>query len=98
MSIKSELGYLLRVKKWNPYCFRHSGITDDSGSLIDLPEYALTKKVRWLMGSKQASRYIKQRLGDEIKNKILEHSGIKIANKQTQMVSRMCGHCGYVKS
>lgn len=61
---KQKLEYLLRVKKWNPYCFRHSAITDDSDHL---PEHALTKKVRWVMGSKQASRYIKQRMGDELK-------------------------------
>lgn len=27
---KQKLEYLLRVKKWNPYCFRHSAISDDS--------------------------------------------------------------------
>jgi integrase/recombinase XerD len=90
---RQKLEYLLRVKKWNPYCFRHSAITDDSDHL---PEYALTKKVRWVMGSKQATRYIKQRMGDELKNKILERHGIKIANKQPKMVSRTCGRCGYV--
>ena len=90
---KQKLEYLLKAKKWNPYCFRHSAITNDSDHL---PEYALTKKVRWVMGSKQASRYIKQRMGDELKNKILERHGIKIANKQTQMVSRICGRCGYL--
>ncbi|MFY9869851.1 MAG: hypothetical protein WAK17_09055 [Candidatus Nitrosopolaris sp.] len=89
---KQKLEYLLRVKKWNPYCFRHSAITDDSDHL---PEHALTKKVRWVMGSKQASRYIKQRMGDELKNKILERYGIKIA-PQSQMVSRICGRCNYV--
>jgi integrase/recombinase XerD len=90
---RQKLEYLLRVKKWNPYCFRHSAITDDSDHL---PEYALTKKVRWVMGSKQASRYIKRTMGDELKNKILERHGIKIANKQPQSVSRTCGRCGYV--
>jgi integrase/recombinase XerD len=90
---KQKLEYLLRVKKWNPYCFRHSAITDDSDHL---PEFALTKKVRWVMGSKQANRYIKHRMGDSLKNEILEHHGIKIANKQPQMVSRMCGRCNYV--
>jgi len=89
---KQKLEYLLKVKKWNPYCFRHSAITDDSDHL---PEYALTKKVRWVMGSKQASRYIKQRMGDDLKNKILERYGIKIA-AVSQMVSRACGRCGYV--
>ena len=28
------------------------------------------------MNSKQGSRYIKTRMGDELKNKILEHNGI----------------------
>ncbi len=90
---KQKLEYLLRVKKWNPYCFRHSAITDDSDHL---PEYAVKKKARWVMGSKQASRYIKNRMGDDLKNKILEHHGIKLANKQQQLVSRTCGRCQYV--
>jgi integrase/recombinase XerD len=89
---KQKLEHQLRVKKFNPYCFRHSAITDDSDHL---PEYALKKKVRWVMGSKQASRYIKQRMGDELKNKILERHGIRVAS-QPQMVSRTCGSCGYV--
>ena len=50
------------------------------------------------MGSKQANRYIKPRWGDDLKNRILEHSGIKIANKQPRMVSRPCGNCGYVNN
>jgi integrase/recombinase XerD len=90
---RRKLEYLLRVKKWNPYCFRHSAITDDSDHL---PDYALKKKVRWVMNSQQGKRYIKPRMGDELKNKILELSGIKVANKQTQMVSRTCGRCNYV--
>ena len=90
---KQKLEYLLRTKKWNPYCFRHSAITDDSDHL---PEFVLKKKVRWVMGSKQPSRYIKNRMGDELKNTILEHNGIKIVNKQTRMVSRPCVSCGYV--
>jgi integrase/recombinase XerD len=89
---KQKMEHLLRVKKWNPYCFRHSAITDDSDHL---PEFALTKKVRWVMGSKQPSRYIKRRMGDELKNKILERHGIKIS-KQPQSVSRTCGRCNYV--
>jgi integrase/recombinase XerD len=90
---KQKLEHLLRTKKWNPYCFRHSAITDDSDHL---PEYAVKKKARWVMGSKQANRYIKQRLGSELRDKILERHGIKIENKQPQMVSRTCGRCGYV--
>jgi hypothetical protein len=52
---RQKLEYLLKTKKWNPYCIRHSAITSDSDFL---PEYALKKKVRWSMNSKQGSRYI----------------------------------------
>jgi integrase/recombinase XerD len=90
---KQKLEHLLRTKKWNPYCFRHSAITDDSDHL---PEYALKKKVRWVMNSQQGNRYIKNRMGNSLKNEILEHHGIRIVNKQTQSVSRTCGRCNYV--
>ena len=40
---KEKLEYLLRTKKWNPYCIRHSAITSDADYL---PEFALKKKVR----------------------------------------------------
>jgi integrase/recombinase XerD len=90
---RQKLECLLKIKKWNPYCFRHSAITDDSDHL---PEYAVKKKARWVMGSKQASRYIKHRMGDELKNKILERHGIKMVGTAPQMVSRTCGRCGYV--
>ena len=33
-----KLQYLLRTKKWNPYCIRHSAITSDSDYL---PDFAL---------------------------------------------------------
>lgn len=68
-----NIRHLLKVKKWNPYCIRHSAITADSDYL---PEYALKKKVRWSMNSKQGSRYIKRRMGNELKTKILEYNGI----------------------
>jgi hypothetical protein len=42
----------------------------------NLPEYALKKKVRWSMNSKQGSRYIKRRMGNDLKNQILVHDGI----------------------
>ena len=70
---QQKLDYLLMTKKWNPYCIRHSAITSDSDYL---PDYALKKKARWSMNSKQPSRYIKTRMGDELKQKILVHSGI----------------------
>jgi integrase/recombinase XerD len=63
---RQNLEYLLRTKKWNPYCIRHSSITADSDYL---PEYALKKKVRWSMNSKQGARYIKTRMGNDLKEK-----------------------------
>src|SRR5215204_5178396 len=53
---REKLEYLINTKKWNPYCIRHSSITSDSDYL---PEFALKKKVRWSMNSKQGARYIK---------------------------------------
>ena len=67
------LKHLINTKKWNPYCIRHSAITSDSDFL---PEYALKKKVRWSMNSKQSARYIKRRMGNDLKQKILIHNGI----------------------
>lgn len=61
-----QLQHLLKTKKWNPYCIRHSAITAHSDHLT---EYALKKMVRWSMNSKQGSRYIKTRVGNELKNK-----------------------------
>jgi integrase/recombinase XerD len=70
---RQKLEFLIKTKKWNPYCIRHSAITCDSDFL---PEYALKKKVRWSMNSKQGSRYIKKRMGNDLKNQILVHNGI----------------------
>jgi integrase/recombinase XerD len=72
---KEKLEYLLKTKKWNPYCIRHSAITADSDYL---PEYSVKKKARWSMNSKQGTRYIKKRMGNELKNKILAYNGISI--------------------
>lgn len=62
-----KLELLIKTKKWNPYCIRHSAITSDS---YFLPEYTLKKKVRWSMNSKQGARYIKRRMGNDLKQKI----------------------------
>jgi integrase/recombinase XerD len=70
---KQKVEHLLQTKKWNPYCIRHSSITSDSDYL---PDYALKKKVRWSMNSKQGSRYIKRRMGDDLKNQIVVRNGI----------------------
>jgi integrase/recombinase XerD len=90
---KQKLEHLLRTKKWNPYCFRHSAITKDSDQL---PEYVVKKKARWSMNSQQGKRYIKRSWGEDLKNNMLERQGIKIVNKQPQMVSRTCARCSYV--
>lgn len=68
-----KLTLLIKRKKWNPYCIRHSAITADSDFL---PEYALKKKVRWSKNSKQGARYIKRRMGNDLKQKILVQNGI----------------------
>jgi hypothetical protein len=91
---KDRIRYLLGVKKWNPYCIRHSAITADSDYL---PEYALKKKVRWSMNSKQGSRYIKRRMGNELKNRILEYNGVitEEIQKKKPLVSN-CPRCDLV--
>jgi integrase/recombinase XerD len=70
---RQKLQYLLKTKKWNPYCIRHSSITSDSDYLT---EYALKKKVRWCMNSRQGARYIKRRMGNDLKRQILVHNGV----------------------
>ena len=72
---KEILTILLTTKRFNPYCLRHSSISHDSDFL---PEYALQKKVRWSMNSKQPARYIKARMGNDLKRKILVENGIWI--------------------
>jgi integrase len=91
---RHELEYLLKTKKWNPYCIRHSAITADSDYL---PEYALKKKVRWSMNSKQGSRYIKNRMGDALRNKILEQNDIRIdAELRPKPTNTLCPKCELV--
>jgi integrase/recombinase XerD len=70
---KEKLELILRSKKFNPYCLRHSSISYDSDYL---PEYALKKKCRWTMNSRQGNRYIKSRMGNDLKQKILIQNGI----------------------
>jgi integrase/recombinase XerD len=85
---------VIRNKKFNPYCVRHSSITADSDYL---PEYALKKKVRWSMNSKQGSRYIKTRMGNELKNKILEYNGISVGTlKARKPIILNCPRCELV--
>jgi hypothetical protein len=94
---REKLQHLLRTKKWNPYCVRHSAITFDSDLL---PDYALKRKVRWSMNSKQASRYIKRRMGDAVKKQILMRDGILIEEKaiQNNPVVLDCQRCRLINS
>jgi hypothetical protein len=93
---REKLEYLINTKKWNPYCIRHSSITSDSDYL---PEYALKKKVRWSMNSKQGTRYIKNRLGNDLKEKILEYNGI-ISDNPNKIKSSIidCPRCELVNA
>lgn len=93
---REKLQYLVNTKKWNPYCLRHSSITNDSDYL---PEYALKKKVRWSMNSRQGSRYIKKRMGNELKEKILTYNGIVIeTNTKNQKIVMDCPRCQLVNA
>ena len=91
---EEKLNLLIKTKKWNPYCIRHSAITADSDYL---PEYALKKKVRWSMNSKQGARYIKRRMGNDLKQKILVQNGIipeeEIGKKPSVLT---CARCSLV--
>jgi hypothetical protein len=91
---RQRLEYL--IKKWNPYCIRHSAITSDSDYLNG---YALNKKVRWSMNSKQPSRYIKARMGNDIKKQILVHDGIIAQDEiQKKMSVLNCPRCSLVNA
>jgi integrase/recombinase XerD len=91
---REKLEYLIKAKRWNPYCIRHSAITSDSDYL---PEYALKKKVRWSMNSKQGSRYIKRRMRDELKKQILVRNGIISEDEFPKKPSVLsCGRCGFL--
>src|SRR4030095_9165284 len=93
---REKLELLLKLKKWNPYCIRHSAITSDSDFL---PEYALKKKVRWSMNSKQGARYIKRRMGNDLKHKILVHNGIIMPDEIEKKPSVLaCPRCELINA
>jgi len=96
---KQKLEYLLRTKKWNPYCLRHSAITYDSDYL---PEYAVKKKARWSMNSRQGSRYIKSRMGGDLKRAILAQNGIALVggddNTKPKPAVRDCPRCNLINT
>jgi integrase/recombinase XerD len=90
---KEILKVLPTTKRFNPYCLRHSSISHDSDFL---PDYALRKKVRWSMNSKQPARYIKSRMRDDLK-KILVQNGI-LTNDYAKLKSTVadCPRCELV--
>jgi hypothetical protein len=93
---RGRLEFILNTKKFNPYCLRHSAITSDSDYL---PEYALKNKVRWSMNSKQGTRYIKNRLGNDLKEKILQYNGIisdDASKKKSSIID--CARCELVNT
>jgi integrase/recombinase XerD len=94
---QEKLKFLINTKKWNPYGIRHSSITHDSDYL---PEYALKKKVRWSMNSKQGSRYIKRRMGDDLKKHILQRNGILLQHTDTKVKPSIlnCPRCELVNT
>jgi integrase len=95
-SERQQLVYLLTTKKWNPYSFRHSSITADSDYL---PEYALKKKVRWVMNSRQGNRYIKSRMGNDLKQKILTYNGIAAPDEMKKKPSVFtCPRCELINA
>ena len=105
------LQYLPQTKKWNPYCIRHSAITYDSDCL---PEFALKKKVRWSMNSKQPARYIKRHIGNNLKMQILQREGIELddgsakpkpaitscprCSQTNPRENKSCSKCNYLSS
>jgi integrase/recombinase XerD len=93
---RQKLQFLLKTKKWNPYCIRHSSITSDSDYLT---EYALKKKARWSMNSRQGARYIKRRMGNDLKRQILVHNGV-ITEEEIQKKSSVifCPRCSLVNA
>jgi integrase/recombinase XerD len=93
---RQKLQYLLKTKRWNPYCIRHSSITSDSDYLT---EYALKKKVRWSMNSRQGARYIKRRMGNDLKRQILVHNGVLTEEEIQKKPSVMfCPRCSLVNA
>jgi integrase/recombinase XerD len=95
---KEKLEYLLKTKKWNPYCLRHSAITNDSDYL---PEFAVKKKARWSMNSRQGARYIKSRMGADLKRTILTQNGITVEDDEAlkpKPAVRDCPRCNLLNT
>jgi hypothetical protein len=71
---REKINDFLIYKKWNPYAFRHSAITEDGETL---PADAVDKKVGWVMGSKMRPRYMKRSIGKALKNTLLKRDNVE---------------------
>jgi hypothetical protein len=100
------IGYtIMRKIHYNVMRFRETMGVDEAEVLAGryksdfLPEYALKKKVRWNMNSKQGSRYIKRRMGNDLKQKILVQNGI-ISEQQIEKKPSVlnCPRCSLVNA
>ena len=89
-----KLKHLLKTKKWNPYCIRHSAITADSDFL---PEYALKKKVRWSMNSKQGARYIEKN-GQRLETKDSSSKWYNTGSTDREKTILNCPRCSLVNA
>jgi integrase/recombinase XerD len=96
---RKKMEFLLKRKAWNPYCMlRHSPITSDADYL---PLTVITKKARWSQNSRQGLRYIKNTIGQEAKNKMLQAAGIKVPDsKILEPAVHQCSNpdCNYVNT
>jgi hypothetical protein len=90
---RERLEYLVKTKKWNPYCFRHSSIDYD---MALLPEFAARKKAGWSLTSRQPGRYGKRRMNQSIKMQLLARGGVIIeqeTGKPKTPTNRICPRC-----
>ena len=59
----------------------------------------LKKKVRWSMNSKQGTRYIKNRMGNDLKEKILQYNGIILKMQvKRKLLLLNCPRCELVNA
>jgi integrase/recombinase XerD len=88
---------LINRKAWNPYCMvRHSPLTYAADHK---PMTLITKLARWSQNTRQAQRYIKNIIGQDARNEILEDAGIKVPDsKKSQPAVRQCINCNYVNT
>lgn len=70
---------LLNAKKWNPYCLRHSSISENADTL---PEALVIKLAGWGQNTRQKVRYIKKKISAQGEALILKRVGLEPKEKQ----------------